>query len=150
MDLVLRRGPWSFNDWMITTHRWYPNIGENDMKIIPFWVQIQGIPTLYLTNVTTRWVGNRIGYVTDVDYDENVNQVRAVRVRIARNIDDPLRFQKNINFALDENTVIKYRYERLRNFCTKCGSLKHDAKECSLTFDNNDPPGPDDDRQFDV
>ncbi|KAG7648571.1 Zinc knuckle CX2CX4HX4C [Arabidopsis thaliana x Arabidopsis arenosa] len=81
MNLVLRRGPWSFNYWMLSIHRWYPNITEAEMKIIPFWVQI-----------------------TD-----------------------------------GENTVIKFRFERLRNFCSKCGSLKHDVKECTLAFDDEDP-----------
>lgn len=40
MNLVLSRGPWSFNDWMLSIHHWYPNITEEEMKIIPFWVQI--------------------------------------------------------------------------------------------------------------
>jgi len=73
MNLVLRRGPWSFNDWMLSVHRWYPNITENEMKIIPFWVQIRGIPLLYLTNAMARVIGNRLGHVSDVDFDENTN-----------------------------------------------------------------------------
>jgi len=27
----------------------------------------------------------------------------------------------------------------LRNFCTKCGSLKHDVKECALAFEEAEP-----------
>ncbi|KAG7568106.1 hypothetical protein ISN45_Aa04g009430 [Arabidopsis thaliana x Arabidopsis arenosa] len=114
------------------------------MKIIPFWVQIQGIPLLYLTNAMARAVGNKLGRVSDVDFDENVSQVRFVRVRLDWNFDDPLRFQRNIQFNRDENTIIKFRFERLRNFCTKCGSLKHDAKECSLVFEDDNPADFDD------
>ncbi|CAE5962938.1 unnamed protein product [Arabidopsis arenosa] len=55
----------------------------------------------------------------------------------------PLRFQRNFQFVDSENTILKFRFERLRNFCTKCGSLKHDAKECSISFD--DPPVDDSD-----
>ncbi|KAG7534112.1 Reverse transcriptase domain [Arabidopsis thaliana x Arabidopsis arenosa] len=139
MNLVLRRGPWSFNDWMLSIHRWYPNISEAEMKIIPFWVQIQGIPLLFLTNAMARCVGNRLGNVAEVDFDENVNHPGFVRVQIKWNMDDPLRFQRNFQFVAEENTVIKYRFERLRNFCTKCGSLKHDAKECTLSFEDEDP-----------
>ncbi|CAL9229625.1 unnamed protein product [Arabidopsis halleri] len=144
MNLVLSRGPWSFNDWMLSIHRWYPNITEGKMKIIPFWVQIQGIPILYLTNAMARAVGNRLGHVKLVDFDENANQVGFVRVKIDWNVDDPLRFQRNFQFTAGENTIIKFRFERLRNFCTKCGSLKHDIKECSLVFDDANPAGPDD------
>jgi len=145
MNLVLRRGPWSFNDWMLSVHRWYPNITEAEMKIIPFWVQITGIPLLFLTNAMARCAGNRLGFVSEVDFDENSNHGGFVRVKIDWNLDDPLRFQRNFQFAVDENTVIKYRFERLRNFCSKCGSLKHDVKECVLAFDDEDPSEPSDD-----
>lgn len=82
-----------------------------------------------------RAVGNRLGHVALVDFDENANQVGFVRVKIDWNVDDPLRFQKNFQFTADENTIIKFRFERLRNLCSKCGSLKHDIKECSLVFE---------------
>ena len=60
-------------------------------------------------------------------------------MKINWNLEDPLRFQRNFQFADGENTVIKFRFERLRNFCSKCGSLKHDVKECTLAFDDEDP-----------
>ncbi|KAG7633229.1 Ribonuclease H domain [Arabidopsis suecica] len=143
MNLVLRRGPWSFNDWMLCVHRWYPNITENEMKIIPFWVQIRGIPLLYLTNAMARVIGNRLGHVSDVDFDENTNQTGFVRVKVAWNFNNPLCFQRNIQFDMNDNTIIKFRFERLRNFCTKCGSLKHDVKECALAFEENGPDNED-------
>jgi len=143
MNLVLRRGPWSFNDWMLSVHRWYPNITENEMKIIPFWVQIRGIPLLYLTNAMARVIGNRLGHVSDVDLDENTNQTGFIRVKVAWNFNNPLRFQRNIQFDMNDNTIIKFRFERLRNLCTKCGSLKHDVKECALAFEENGPDNED-------
>jgi len=149
MNLVLQRGPWSFNDWMLSVHRWFPNITEGEMKIIPFWVQIQGIPILYLTNAMARVVGSRLGYVTDVDFDENANQMGFVRVKLAWNFDDHLRFQRNFQFQENENTIIKFRFERLRNFCTKCGSLKHDVKECNLSFEEYVPVNVNDDNDDD-
>lgn len=93
-----------------------------------------------------RYVGNMLGPVNTVDFDEQANMVEFVRVRIDWNVDSPLRFQRNFQFIAGENTVIKYRFERLQNFCSKCGSLKHDVKDCGLSFDDNDDPhGPMDD-----
>lgn len=144
LNLVLRRGPWAFNDWMISVHRWYPNITEEEMKIIPFWIQIRGIPILYLTEAMVRYVRTQLGQVANVDFDENAAATAEfARVCMNWNFDMPLRFQRNFQFAVDENTILKFRFERLRNFCTKCGSLKHDAKECSLEFE--DPPMDDSD-----
>lgn len=149
LNLVLRRGPWSFNDWMLSVHRWFPNITDGEMKIIPFWVQIRGIPLICLTTEMIRYVGNNLGPVLEVNFDENAAQVEFVRVQIAWNFDSPLRFQRMFQFDNEENTVIKFRFERLRNFCTKCGSLKHDLKECTLAFDavddNSDGSSGDDD-----
>ncbi|EOA15813.1 hypothetical protein CARUB_v10007348mg, partial [Capsella rubella] len=143
MNLVLRRGPWAFNEWMLSVHRWYPNIGEEEMKIIPFWIQIKGIPIVYLTIAMVKYIGDNLGPVVSVDFDENVNWVEFVRVCVNWSIDTPLRFQRNFQFTADENTVLKFRFERLRNFCSRCGSLKHDAKECELVFE--DQPLDDDD-----
>lgn len=42
--------------------------------------------------------------------------------------------------------MLKFRYEKLRNFCSKCGMLTHDAFECPQG--NNaplPPPAVDDD-----
>lgn len=35
---VLRRSPWSFAEWMVFVHRWYPNIDSEELKIIPLCV----------------------------------------------------------------------------------------------------------------
>jgi len=86
-----------------------------------------GISLLFLTNAMARCVENRLGYVVVVDFDENVNHAGFLRVRLNWNLDDPLCFQRNFQFAADENNVIKYHFERLRNYCSKCGSLKHDV-----------------------
>lgn len=46
---VLRRGPWSFNEWMCSIQRWHPNHTDDELKFIPFWVQVRGIPLQFLT-----------------------------------------------------------------------------------------------------
>lgn len=145
LNLVLRRGPWAFNDWMLSVHRWYPNISDEEMKIINFWVQIKGIPLLYLSNDMAEYVGNQIGFVKEVEFDENANMVEYVRVQMAWNFDNPLRFQRVFHFSAAEATIVKFKFERLRSLCVRCGSLKHDVKDCPLGFDApQDPPSDDD------
>ncbi|EOA33329.1 hypothetical protein CARUB_v10022172mg, partial [Capsella rubella] len=136
LQVVLRRGPWAFNDWMLSVHRWYPNISEETMKIIPFWIQVRGIPFQFLNEAMVNYIGDQIGDVAEVDFDENANLVEFIRICVNWNVDVPLRFQRNFQFGGDENTILKFKYERLRNFCSKCGCLQHDAKECPLTFDD--------------
>ncbi|CAE6009591.1 unnamed protein product [Arabidopsis arenosa] len=105
-----------------------------------------GIPLLYLSNDMAEYVGNQIGLVKHVDFDENATMVEFVRVQMAWNFDNPLRFQRMFHFNNAEGTIVKFKFERLRSFCTKCGSLKHDIKDCTLGFDDpQSPPAPGDD-----
>ncbi|CAE5962660.1 unnamed protein product [Arabidopsis arenosa] len=48
------------------------------MKIINFWVQIKGIPLLYLASDMAMYLGNQIGSVKEVEFDENTNMVEFV------------------------------------------------------------------------
>ncbi|KAL0854042.1 hypothetical protein Bca101_059194 [Brassica carinata] len=58
---VLHRGPWSFNEWMVSLHRWSPNHTDADFNFISFWVQVRGIPIQYLTQRVVVRIGHEIG-----------------------------------------------------------------------------------------
>ena len=49
LSSVLR--PWSFNDWMCVLHKWALLQTDEDLKQIPFWVQIRGIPLVFSCTV---------------------------------------------------------------------------------------------------
>ncbi|RID54949.1 hypothetical protein BRARA_G02235 [Brassica rapa] len=158
LNLVLRRGPWSFSEWMLVTRRWDATLTPNDLKIIPFWVQIRGIPSQFLNRQMVEFIADRIGpigQVRDIEFDEAANLTDYVRVKIDWNIDHPLKFQRNFQFNVNENTTLKFRYEKLRNFCVKCGMLSHEAKDCpqrdladDMPDDSPDPDGNGNDGQF--
>ncbi|XP_024014631.1 uncharacterized protein LOC112088519 [Eutrema salsugineum] len=139
MNLTLSRGPWSFNEWMLVLQKWSPNFPEEELKIIPFWIQIRGIPLQFLTEQMIRFVARHLGEVMTIDFDATSTRVDFVRVKVNWNLDNPLRFQRNFQFGVDQNTLLKFWFERLRNFCNKCGMLTYDAKECPLNdFDDDD------------
>lgn len=103
------------------------------------------IPLQYLTRPTIEWIGGRLAPVFDVDFDENSTKVGFVRVELLWNVDNPLRFQRNFQFLEDVNTLLSFRYERLRSFCQTCGHLSHERQECPLGFDGDHPPPASDD-----
>lgn len=145
MDSILRRGPWSFNDWMCVLQKWSPNQTDEDLKQIPFWMQIRGIPLRFLTSRMITFIGNQLGSFVETDFEgDGAVLVDYVRVKLNWNIDKPLRFQRIFQFG-GEAVVMKFRYERLRNFCTTCGLLTHDAAECPSTNNPGDNPNDDDD-----
>ncbi|KAG7565103.1 hypothetical protein ISN44_As10g018230 [Arabidopsis suecica] len=48
LNLVIQRGLWLFVDWMITIHRWPPNIQDEVLKLIPIWIKEWRIHDEYL------------------------------------------------------------------------------------------------------
>ncbi|XP_009102269.1 uncharacterized protein LOC103828420 [Brassica rapa] len=131
LQSVLNRGPWAFNDRMVVIKRWMPEMDDNDLMQIPFWVQIRGIPMEYLTEGVIRNIGDIMGEAMLVDFNPEANAaVEYVRVQLNWNLAQPLRFQKNFQFSLGVNTLLKFRYERLRGFCETCGMITHDSGEC--------------------
>lgn len=113
---VLRRGPWSFNDWICVTHKWNPLISDDELKHIPFWVQVSGIPLHLLTKCLVREIGFNLGNFMETNFErENAVMVDFVRMKLWCDIDTPLRFQWLVRFG-DETRVLKLRYEKLRNF----------------------------------
>lgn len=79
MKRVLTRGPWSFGEWMLVVQRWTPNITEEELKIIPFWIQIGGILLQYLTSPMVKSLGEKLGHVENVDFDKATKRVDYVK-----------------------------------------------------------------------
>lgn len=127
---VLRRGPWSFNEWMCSIQRWHPNHTNDELKFIPFWVQVRGIPIQFLTQRMVVHIGRLMGQFMETDFTaEGSSSVDYVCVRLLWNTDTPLRFQRQFQFG-NQTATLSFRYEKLRGFCTVCGMMYHNASEC--------------------
>ncbi|KFK31119.1 hypothetical protein AALP_AA6G070400 [Arabis alpina] len=147
MQSIINRGPWAFNDRMLVLQRWGPEMDDLTLNYIPFWIQIRGIPLQFLDAEVIRTIGESFGEVKLVDFNPDVAAaVEFVRVQVDWNVDRPLKFQKNFQFIAGVNTLLKFRYERLKGFCAMCGMLTHDNGECLQNEEehaqnNNDPNG---------
>ncbi|EOA28936.1 hypothetical protein CARUB_v10025184mg, partial [Capsella rubella] len=116
LEMVLRRSPWAFNDRMLVLQRWFPLENPPLINFIPFWIQIRGIPLQFLNREVISHIGRSIGPLLDIHWD----------------IQLPLRFQRQIQFQEGVNTLLRFRYERLRGFCEVCGILTHNTGACVL------------------
>ena len=100
MFSILRRGPWSFNDWMCVIQRWTKLHSDAEFKRIPFWIQIRGIPLRFLTARIITSIGERMGLFLETNLGrDGVVLTDYVMVKILCNIDDPLRFQRIFRFG---------------------------------------------------
>ncbi|KAL0867097.1 hypothetical protein Bca101_046215 [Brassica carinata] len=142
---VLRRGPWSFNEWMCAIQRWSPEQMEEDLQHIAFWVQVRGIPCQFLSGRMVEHIGRIMGQFIETDFhNEGSSNLDYVRIRLLCSTETPLRFQRQFQFG-NQTVTLRFRYEKLRGFCTLCGLMTHSASECSIVDDNIPPPGPEDD-----
>lgn len=118
------------------------------MNFIPFWIQIRGIPFQFLNREVISHVGRALGNLLDVDYEaEAAARVEYVRVLVNWDVSLPLRFQRHFQFQAGVNTLLRFRYERLRGFCEVCGLMTHDSGACILQNGGEEqrPEGDDDD-----
>lgn len=133
MENILRCGMWAFADHMIILQRWSPMFNYLMLNFIPFWIQIRRIPLQFMNHDVVAHTGRALGQLMDVDYHaESAVYVEYVWVKINWDVNLPLRFQKNFQFTSGVNTLLKFRYERLRGLCETCGLLTHDSGNCLI------------------
>lgn len=131
LSSVLERGPWAFNDRMLVVSQGNAGMDDHNLNHIPFWVQIRGIPLEYMSEPVIRDIGDRMGEVMKIDFKPEVNAaVEFVRVRLNWNVANPLKFKRNFQFSPGINTMLQFRYERLKGFCDQCGMITHDSGDC--------------------
>ncbi|CAA7042889.1 unnamed protein product [Microthlaspi erraticum] len=124
METVLRNGLWAFAERMVVLQRWTPYMMPDMLNFIPFWIQIRGIPLQFMNQDVIAHIGRAMGLLMDVDYNAEA---------IARGI----------------NTLLKFRYERLRGFCEVCGMLSHDSGACLIRNGGPDPHSDDENEEPD-
>ena len=131
METVLRRSPWSYADSMLVLQRWTPLMDMALLNFISFWIQIRGILLQYMNREVIVNIARNMGQYIQMDYNEESGaRLEFVRVRINWDVSHPLKFQRNFQFQLGVNTLLKFQYERLRGFCEICGMLTHDSGAC--------------------
>jgi hypothetical protein len=81
-------------------------------------------------------VGNHIGkYVKNDDLNNCGSWRKYLRIRVAININEPLK--KSLVFDRDEGEPVQihFKYEKLGNFCFACGVIGHTENFCTKHYD---------------
>ncbi|XP_010470420.1 PREDICTED: uncharacterized protein At4g02000-like [Camelina sativa] len=128
---VQRREPWIFNNWFVAFQRWEDLPDFDFLTTIDIWVQMRGIPLPYVCEETVTQIAEALGEVVELDFhDATTTQVAYIRIRIRFAITDRLRFFRRVRFDSGETTVIRFQYERLRRFCSRCLRFTHLRNYC--------------------
>lgn len=137
LQRVLKKGPWYFDNHMLILDFIPSNTMPNQVVLqsVPFWVQIHDLPTGYMSEKVGKDIASSIGEFIEYDATNNSNYLRSyMRIRVLLDVTKPLKRMKKIKRPGGESSVIKFKYERLGNFCYFCGMLGHIEDYCEKLY----------------
>ncbi|KAL3613216.1 hypothetical protein CASFOL_042907 [Castilleja foliolosa] len=132
MDKVLNNA-WTFRDHQTALAWWPPDKApdEVDLETAYFWVNIFGIPVSYINAPNIEMIGNEIGSIVKTDLSSpNQKWKRSVKIQLGIDINKPL--LDTLEFACNDGKklLLEIRYERLIDFCHRCGRIGHKGPSC--------------------
>ncbi|KAK9266357.1 hypothetical protein L1049_012628 [Liquidambar formosana] len=135
-EKVFLSGPWSVRGAHLVLKEWSPGLvlEEISFKVSPFWVQIHGLPPGFKSLDNISKIGLSIGVFIEADVKRSNHLVwnNFLRVRVGIDVSAPLKTGFFLNRAPLPEVWIQFKYERLSDFCYRCGYLGHGLKDCSV------------------
>lgn len=138
---VKNGGPWSFDNALLVLNN--IALGEDPTKIqltsVNFWIQIHDLPIGLMSESIGRQLGNFFG--TFLEYDPNNNKSiwrDYMRVRIQVDVRKPLKRKKKVTRKNAADFIVQCKYERLGDFCFRCGMLSHTERFCLRKFNGQE------------
>ena len=135
LERVLEFEPWTYDKHLVLFQRIddTTTISSLSFSECSFWVQIHNLPIKSMTLELGMSIGSSISKVVQVaNSDENGIIGRSLRVRVSIDVSKPLSRGRKL---WDNGVVfdwVYFRYERLLNFCYRCGSLMHEDRDCDV------------------
>ena len=132
-ERVLQGTPWLFDNHLLALNVFDGSGPAQQVRFTHscFWVQLHGVPMIYMTKETGERVGNAIGTTLEVAVPESgVGWGPSLRVRIRLDITKPFPRGRLITFQSLGQMWVSFKYERLPWFCFHCGLLGHSQRDC--------------------
>ncbi|XP_041009307.1 uncharacterized protein LOC121253347 [Juglans microcarpa x Juglans regia] len=133
-EKVLKGRLWTFDRFLVALQEVDGSLPFNAISFTheSFWVQLHNMPLLGMNQEYGKLVASAIGNVLFVEVKEDgMGWGRSLRVKAEVNLTKALVRGRWVQGG-DQRTWIAFKYERLQNFCFKCGVLKHKGKSCPL------------------
>lgn len=127
--------PWSLNGAHLILKEWPSelSLSEIDFETSTFYMQIHGLPPMYLHDGTARMIGGKVGFIHPSLINRRcVVAHRFLRFRVEIAIKKPL----PAGFFLEKNNGndiwVQFKFEHFSDFCYCCGCLDHITGRCKI------------------
>jgi hypothetical protein len=133
-QIAFNRRPWTIKGTYLVLKPCSPELSwqELDFTTSTFWVQIHGLPMLWQMEDNLKHIGRQIGSVLEIDFiSEPVPHWRKfIRIRVEIDISKPLKSSFFLPRPGLHDIWIGLKYEKLPDFCYKCGIIGHLERDC--------------------
>ena len=130
---VMEMRPWSFEKQLVLMREFEGELVPKEITLrwSPFWIQIHNLPLKCTTSGTGKAIGAKIGEVLEVDVPEKGVQWGKY-LKVGVNVDMMKKLVRGKKVCIEEggSRWVYFKYERLPNFCYRCGMVDHGEKEC--------------------
>ncbi|KAE8784551.1 hypothetical protein D1007_41849 [Hordeum vulgare] len=133
-DRIMQQGPWLFRNMgvLLAPYDGFTRAEDVPMFKMPIWLQIHKLPDGYCRHDLIVKLLRSAGEVLETRINGN-SRGDYVRVRINHDIRKPL--TKFVSIVKEKvRHIFAVRYEKLARFCSACGVIGHQHKECGDGF----------------
>lgn len=125
MQKVLDNRPYHYDQWMVILQKWEPTISATFPSMIPFWIEIQGLPKHYWQPEMLQTIGKELGEILDMEISNT-----SVKLYILLDGLQPLTKETVVEFPDGSEALLTLEYKNLKNHCLHCCRLTHEKKTC--------------------
>lgn len=133
-DWIFKNGPWFFDKYLLILEQPVVNVSvsEIEFKKAAFWLRLFNLPLEFRNKQMAKKLGDSLGEFLEVECDkEEFCGGNSMRIKVRLDITEPLcRGFMLKSEEIREGCWIAIRYERLPEFCFKCGRIGHVLKDC--------------------
>ncbi|KAI8563747.1 hypothetical protein RHMOL_Rhmol03G0132900 [Rhododendron molle] len=132
---ITNQAPWSVMGGLLVLTRWDhdKSVEELDFSSSPFWVQVHGLPLGQINKKNGSLIASMIGQEV-VQGNTSFSSARFqgyLHLRVIIDITKPLKKGFFLKREGKEDLWIKFKYERLSDFCYVCGRIGHGMNDCN-------------------
>ncbi|PWA49962.1 hypothetical protein CTI12_AA455450 [Artemisia annua] len=132
---ILHDSPWSVMGYYVAFAPWDSNKTLNELEFNrgEFWIQVHDLPLGMLSSEYATELANSLGKLIELDcVDEGPQTDRDfLRFRVEIDITKPLVPGFFISRSGGKESWVTFKYERLSDFCYRCGCLGHGRESCT-------------------